>query len=59
MDYDECQYCYGDVDMRDYLLTNGDSGVYINGNGELTGDDGLEFFDTKKLNFCPICGRKL
>jgi hypothetical protein len=57
-DYENCQYCCGDVNMRDYLLSNGDAGVYIDGNGNLTGDDEF-YFNNKKLNYCPICGRKL
>lgn len=55
-----CQYCSGDVDERKYLLINKDTeiGIYIDGNGNLTGDDELEFGD-KKINFCPSCGRSL
>jgi len=53
-----CKYCCGDVDERDYVLSNGSDGVYITGNGELIGDDNLDFKDVK-INFCPFCGRKL
>lgn len=56
--YENCKYCSGDVDMRDYILSNGNEGVYIDGNGNLVGDDDFDFED-KKINFCPICGRKL
>lgn len=55
--YDDCQYCCDDVDMRDYLITDGNLGLYIDGNGNITGDDELELWE-KKLNYCPMCGRK-
>lgn len=55
---EDCQYCCGDVDGRDYLLSNGNEGIYIDGNGNLTGDDNFDFED-KKIKYCPICGRKL
>lgn len=53
-----CPCCCGDVNGRDYLLSNGNEGVYIDGNGNLTSDDNFDFED-KKINFCPECGRKL
>lgn len=56
--YEDCQYCCTDVDMRDYLLTDGCNGIYIDGNGNLVGDDEFDFEDTK-LYYCPKCGRKL
>lgn len=55
--YENCQYCCDDVDMRDYLIGNGCEGIYIDGDGNLTGNDELELND-KKLNCCPMCGRK-
>ena len=55
--YEDCMYCCDDVDTRDYLLTDGCAGVYIDGNGNLIGDDVLNFTD-RKLNYCPMCGRK-
>lgn len=58
LSYEDCQYCCRDVDMRDYLLSNGNTGVYIDGNGNLVGDDEF-YFEDKKLNYCPMCGRKL
>jgi hypothetical protein len=56
--YENCQYCCDNVDERDLLLSNGSEGVYIDGNGNLIGDDEFNFND-KKLNYCPICGKKL
>ena len=56
--YEKCAYCCDDVDMRDYLLTDGGDGIYIAGNNNLTADDPLEL-DGVKINFCPMCGRKL
>jgi len=58
LNYEDCKYCCGDVDMRDYLLSDGCEGVYIDGNGNLSGDDKLNFEDAK-INYCPMCGRKL
>lgn len=57
-DIKDCKYCCGDVDARDLLLSDGSDGVYISGNGELVGDDIFCFID-KKINYCPICGKKL
>ncbi|EQB3100454.1 hypothetical protein ACYIU4_001790 [Clostridium botulinum] len=54
----ECEYCCGDVDNRDLLLSDGCDGIYIDGNGSLIGDDVFNFSD-KKINYCPVCGRKL
>lgn len=53
-----CKYCCGTVDDRDYLLSDGHNGVYISGNGELVCDDVFDFED-KKVKYCPVCGRKL
>lgn len=55
---EKCKYCCGNVDDRDYLLANGRYGVYIDGNGQLVNDDFINFED-RKINYCPICGRKL
>jgi hypothetical protein len=55
--YEDCKYCCDDVDMRDYLLSDGCNGVYIDGNGNLTSNDEFDFEDIK-LSCCPICGRK-
>ncbi|HBJ2604404.1 TPA: hypothetical protein ACXDAM_000813 [Clostridium botulinum] len=54
----DCQYCCGDVDGRDYILSNGSEGIYIDGKGNFVGDDDFDFED-KRLNYCPVCGRKL
>ena len=53
-----CKYCTGDVNNREFLLHNGNLGVYIDGNDNLTGDD--EFgFESIPIKYCPICGREL
>ena len=57
-DTNDCEYCCGDVDDRSLLLSNGSDGIYISGNGELVGDD-IFYFEDKKINYCPVCGRKL
>ncbi|ACA57398.1 hypothetical protein FDC45_17875 [Clostridium botulinum] len=55
----ECEYCYGDVDNRRALLTDSfNDDIYISGNNTLVGSDDLEL-DEIKINYCPICGRKL
>jgi hypothetical protein len=56
--YDDCNYCCDDVDKRDYILADGYGGFYIDGNGNLVGDDAYDFPD-RKINYCPMCGRKL
>ena len=54
----DCEYCCGDVDYRNLILSNGCDGIYIDGEGNLVGDDEFNFKD-KKINYCPICGKKL
>jgi hypothetical protein len=56
--YEDCAYCCDDVDSRVYLITDGCNGVYLDGNGFLVADDGLEMTETK-MSYCPVCGRKL
>lgn len=55
----DCKYCCGDVDDREYILSdeNG-AGIYIDGNGNLIGDD-IFGLNSRKLKFCSECGRKL
>lgn len=56
----DCEYCMGDVDNRKALLVdNFLDEVYISGNNELVGNDGFNFQEDIKLNYCPMCGRKL
>ena len=55
---EECIYCEGNVDGRDYIIGDGGRGIYISGNGYLMPDDDLNM-DEIEINFCPICGRKL
>lgn len=56
--YDDCQYCCDDVDMRDYLLGDGNGGIFIDQNNCLEND--LEFvLFNHSINYCPECGRKL
>jgi hypothetical protein len=53
-----CEYCTGEVDYRPSLLSNDwNEGVYIGGNFLHAADD-LEL-ESKEINFCPMCGRKL
>ena len=55
---DECKYCEVDVDDREMLFVLEDSfyecEIYIDGNGNLTDNT-----SDKKINYCPMCGRKL
>lgn len=47
-----CKYCEGNVDEREDLM----DGIYVDANGNLTNDIEL---DDVKINYCPMCGRKL
>ena len=49
-----CEYCNGDVDERPFLDSED---LYISEDGWLTLSD--EDHDFCKINFCPMCGRKL
>lgn len=56
---EKCEYCEVDVDDRMALLTvecyyDSQEKIYIDGNGNLT-DNTSE----NKINYCPMCGRKL
>jgi hypothetical protein len=56
----KCEYCEVDVDDRVNLLEldlypEYDIEVYIDGNNNLT----YNGFGDKRINFCPMCGRKL
>ena len=57
---DECKYCEVDVNDRKSLLQietdYWDFDIYIDGNNNLTHNDKL---DDNKINYCPMCGRKL
>lgn len=55
---EECIYCEGNVNGRDYLIGDGGRGIYINENGYLIADDPLNM-DEIKIEFCPMCGRKV
>lgn len=50
---DGCGYCTGDVGDRPYF--NGTS-IYIDDNGLVFN---MNTGDSFKINFCPMCGRKL
>lgn len=52
-----CVYCCEDIDEVKYLMTDGVNGIYIDGNGNLCGDEIC--FEDVKLYYCPKCGRKL
>lgn len=55
----KCEYCYGDVENRKQLLTDSfGEEIYIAGYNTLVGGDNLEL-DEIKINYCPMCGRKL
>lgn len=56
---EKCEYCEVDVDDRKILLKSEqgdytDYLIYIDGNGNLTDET-----TDKKINYCPMCGRKL
>lgn len=56
--YEDCNFCCGDVNERDYLISNGEVGVYIDGNNNLE-DANESYLEGAKLNYCPMCGWKL
>ena len=51
---DECKYCHGNADDRKFLLR--ETGIYIDEDGRLSDDANCE---DEKINYCPMCGRKL
>lgn len=56
----DCNYCTGNVDSRKPLLvTKSLDEIYIDGNNYLTGDDNFSLEEDTKINYCPMCGRKL
>lgn len=55
---EDCKYCTGMGYKRDCLMGNANDCLYINDDGYLTTDEAFEFEDCK-INYCPICGRKL
>ena len=58
-----CEYCKGKFGSD--LLIKGNESVFIDvtkGRLELvkvTRRDGIVTFDSQKINYCPVCGRKL
>lgn len=48
-----CHYCCRDIDSRNLIMER----IYINENNFLTDDE--EEIPNFKINFCPICGKKL
>lgn len=61
---DKCRYCEGDVDDRKYIardleLLEEKIDLYIDGNGMLNVSNQDGFYDDTKINYCPMCGRKL
>lgn len=59
-----CRYCTGDVEIRENLLIPTDriegyeeNDIYIDGGNHIC--DMYEEFESKKINYCPMCGRKL
>lgn len=56
----DCNYCTGNVDSRKALLvTESLDEIYIDGENYLTGDDEFSLKEDTKINYCPMCGRKL
>lgn len=54
-----CDYCCGEANDRQVLIQptcEEDDDIYINIYNEISSVDGVR---GKKLNFCPMCGRKL
>lgn len=58
INYSDCNYCCDDEMMRDYLIHDGNGGVFIDNNNYLENDLEVGLFN-QKINFCPMCGRKL
>ena len=56
--YDDCQYCCDDELMRDYLISDGNGGVFIDKNNCLENDLEIGLWNFS-VNYCPNCGRKL
>ena len=57
---EKCEYCEVDVDDRKSLLVVETDfynyEIYVDGNNNLTHYD---MFEDNKINYCPMCGRKL
>lgn len=51
-----CEYCETLVDNRKNLLECEYFEIYIDGNGSVTDDESCV---EAKINYCPMCGRKL
>lgn len=56
--YDDCQYCCDDELMRDYLLSDGSGGIFIDKNNCLENDLEIGLWNFS-IDYCPVCGRKL
>lgn len=60
---DKCRYCEGDVDDRNYLAEDLDllekTSLYIDGDNLLDVSDICGLSESVKINYCPMCGRKL
>ena len=55
-----CEYCEELVDNRKNLLEFEGLETYIDGLGKLTqNNDNGSFYVEAKINYCPMCGRKL
>lgn len=54
----DCEYCEGDVDDRKALIwVEGHYKIHIDENNCI--ESGEYPSEEKKINYCPICGRKL
>lgn len=61
---DKCKYCENNVDDRNYIAEDLDLledkiSLYIDGDNLLDVSDTCGFSESVKINYCPMCGRKL
>ena len=61
---DKCKYCESDVNDRSYVAEDLDLledkiSLYIDGDNLLDVSDTCGFSEAVKINYCPMCGRKL
>lgn len=54
---ENCKYCYGDVENRKDIMSDGIDSIYITSNNCLKSM--YNDYVMEKINYCPMCGRKL